>query len=131
MLNEKRIASMAKMSIYSEGENKKNLAICEYYKYDYITVNIIITLLWVALIYAGAVVVYCTLNLETVLVILAEDELYMFLMKLGLLLAGIWSIFATIGFWVYKTQYEKAQISTQRYYKELYKLNRLYAKEEN
>lgn len=130
MLNEKRIAAMAKMSIYSEGDNKKNLAICKYYKYDYITLNIIITLLWVAVIYAGVVLVGCVLNVEQILQILLADELYMFLVKIGISLLVIWTVFAVIGFWVYKAQYEKAQVNTQKYYKELYKLNRLYAKEE-
>lgn len=130
MLNEKRIAAMTKMSIYSKGENNKDLAICKYYKYDYITLNILITLLWVALIYVAVVLGTCVLNIEGTLEMLLEDELYMFLAKFGISLLIIWTVFAVISFGVYKVQYEKAQINTQKYYKELYKINRLYAKEE-
>lgn len=54
----------------------------------------------------------------------------MFLAKFGISLLIIWTVFAVISFGVYKVQYEKAQINTQKYYKELYKINRLYAKEE-
>lgn len=73
MLNEKRIAAMTKMSIYSKGENNKDLAICKYYKYDYITLNILITLLWVALIYVAVVLGTCVLNIEGTLEMLLED----------------------------------------------------------
>lgn len=130
MLNERRIASMTKMSIYSKGKNKKDLDICEYYKYDYITLNILISLLWVALIYAGFVAIGCVLNIQYVLDLLIEDLLFSFLMKIGLGLLVIWISFGIICFTLYKKQYENAQVNTQKYYKELYKLNRLYAKEE-
>lgn len=130
MLNEKRIASMTKMSIYSKGKSKRDLDICEYFKYDYITLNMLITLLWIAVIYAGVVAVGCLLNIQVILDVLLEDELFLFLMKIGLGLLGVWSAFAGICFFVYKSQYERAQENAQKYYKELYKLNRLYAKEE-
>ncbi len=130
MLNEKKIAAMTKMSIYSKGKNKKDLDICEYFKYDYVTHHILITLLWVALIYCGVAAVVCVLNIEYMLEILIDNELYSFLMKLAAGLGSIWLIFTVVCFFIYKKQYEKAQENTQKYYKELYRLNRLYAKEE-
>ncbi len=36
MLNEKRIVSMTKMAIYNQGEKKKDMNVCSFYKKDYI-----------------------------------------------------------------------------------------------
>lgn len=130
MLDQKRVAAMSKMSIYSKGESKKDIKICEYYKFDYISYNVIITSLWLMLIYAGIAACYCVVNIELMLHILLENELKSFLMKLLYGMIGTWLLFGIPSFFVYKAKFEKSQINAQKYYKELYKVNRFYAKEE-
>lgn len=130
MLSEKRIVSMTKMSIYNKGECKKDIEICQYYKYDYVSMNIIITLLWVGLIYVAFAGVVAIINIDNTLDILLEDELKRFLYNHMFGLMAVWGVLGALSFFAYKTRYENAQNNAQKYYKELYKVNKFYAKEE-
>lgn len=130
MLNEKRITSMCRMNLYSKGRYKKDVQICEYYKYDYISLNIIITSLWLMFIYAAIAVLYCLVNIDFTLNILMEDELKSFIYKMVIGLVAVWFAFGIPTFFIYRDKYQNAQENAQKYYKELYKVNRMYAKEE-
>lgn len=129
MLSEHKIAAMAKMSIYEKGHGKKDIQIYEHFKWDYVSKNMVLASLWMSVIYILIVVGFTLLNIDNFLLKIVNDKFMDVMMMLAFGLLCVWVACGFIFYFVYASQYQKAQKNGFRYYKEMKKLNHIYEKE--
>lgn len=129
MLNKTRISTMSKMNIYEKGYGKKDIQTCEHFKWDYVSKNIVIGLIWMSLLYLILVAAMMLYKVDYILNIIVADDLKDFMNKVGFGMLCIWVIFSFVFYFVYSAHYKKAQKNTHRYYREMKKLNYIYMKE--
>lgn len=128
-MNKHRVAAMAKMSIYEKGYGKKDIQTYEHFKWDYISKNIVIGNLWMTFLYAVAAAVLTIFNIDYLLVSIVNEQLIDFMSMLAFGLLCVWVVFGFVFYFVYSSHYKKAQKTGARYYREMKKLNHIYAKE--
>ncbi len=126
MLNEERIVLMTKMESYAENEGKKNMQIGNYFRGDYISIQIMKSVVSVTIAYAIGFILYILYHLETFLENLYKMDLIAFaknvLIYYGVTVVG----YGVISYLVYSYRYSKAKKSLKNYYNHLKKLNSLY-----
>lgn len=129
MINQERVASMTQMAILNKGNCRKDVEISKYYKYDYITLNMINCMFWVLVLYSGLVCGGVILMFENILSLVIADELLAFMIMLVYGLIILWVITLVFSFFVYRKKYMDAHETGREYYCALAKVNRLYIKE--
>lgn len=129
MLNENRVKLMTRMARYEKGIGKDDIKISSFYKKDYVSMHVLITLLLTTIgfgMIAGLVVLG---NLDSVLQNLTMNKM--------IVLAGIaviaYIVFL-IGFGVFtsvlhKRKHANAKQRVKQYYRDFARLKKLYTKE--
>lgn len=129
MLNEERIKLMTKMASYEADEGKRNASIGNYYRGDYISKQVIKSILCGTIAFIVVFALYVFYNFE----IFLSDIYNMDLLQMGKLVLVIYIVFiliySIISYLVYTTRYAKAKKSLKVYYNNLKKLAYLYDKE--
>ena len=123
MLNEERIKLMTKMAAYEADEGKKNVAIGNYFRGDYIGLQVIKSIISATIAF---VIVFG-------LFVFYDFEVFMDLLGFGRTVITAYLIFvavyALISYMIYTYRYAKARKSLKMYYNNLKKLAYLYDKE--
>ena len=126
MLNEDRIILMTKMASYEEREGKKYVAIGSYFRSDYLTVQVLKSVLSAALAFVIAFALYIFYNFEVFMQDIYKMDLIGFaqtvLIWFGVTVVG----YGVLAYIVYSYRYAKAKKSLKCYYHNLKKLNSLY-----
>ena len=130
MVNEEKVILMTKMAAFIDREGKKNDSINNYFRSDYVGLNIIKSVISATIAFAILVATYVICNIEEVLSnlyntenILAIGRRFLFYY---LLLVGVYSL---VTYVVYSSRYSKIRKSMKAYYGNLKKLARIYEKE--
>lgn len=129
MLNESKIKVMTKMAAYEKNGGKKDIAICRYFKGDYIGLGLLKTGISVTIAYLMCVLVYVVCNLDEYLQNLTKLDYYDIIGTIGKYYILVLMIFIIIGYGVYSYRYDKAQKNIVSYSKRLKKLEKFYRKE--
>lgn len=126
MLNEDRIILMTKMASYEEREGKKYVAIGSYFRSDYLTVQVLKSVLSAALAFVIAFALYIFYDFEVFMQDIYKMDLIGFaqtvLIWFGVTVVG----YGVLAYIVYSYRYAKAKKSLKCYYHNLKKLNSLY-----
>ena len=125
MLDKKRIRLMVRMASYEKTNAKQDQKISSYYKKDYISLNTLITILWITLGYAIIVglAVICGMD------ILFENlTIIRMLILAGLVVVGYIIVLVIYGSY-YKSKHNRAKQRVKRYYRDMSKLEN-YGKKE-
>ena len=129
MLNEERIKLMTKMAAYEADEGKKNVAIGNYFRGDYIGLQVIKSIISATI----AFVIVFGLFVFYVFEVFMSDIYKMDLLGFGRTVITAYLIFvavyALISYMIYTYRYAKARKSLKMYYNNLKKLAYLYDKE--
>ncbi|MCQ2538827.1 MAG: hypothetical protein MJ114_00105 [Acetatifactor sp.] len=126
MLNEKRVILMTRLAAYEQGEGKKNVAIGNYFRSDYLTINILKAFVCATIAYLIVFGLYVLYNFEVFmqdlykidLVVLAKSVLKYYVITVAAY------VILTYVFCTYR--YLKARKNLKAYYQNLKKLNSLY-----
>ena len=131
MLDEEKVILMTKMAAFIDREGKKNGAINSYFRSDYVSFNVIKSVISATIVFAIFLATYVLCNFEEVLSNLYNTEN---LLSVGrrclmyyLLLVGMYSL---ISYVVYSYRYSKMRKSMKAYYGNLKKLARMYEKKD-
>ena len=131
MLNEEKVILMTKMAAFIDREGKKNGAINSYFRSDYVSFNVIKSVISATIVFGIFLATYVLCNFEEVLSNLYNTEN---LLSVGrrclmyyLLLVGVYSL---ISYVVYSYRYSKMRKSMKAYYGNLKKLARMYEKKD-
>lgn len=129
MLNEERIKLMTKMAAYEEHEEKKNLAIGSYFRSDYISLQVIKSIISATLAFVIGFGVFIFYDFE----VFMQDIYKVDLLELGkdlltsyLIFMGIYAVIAYI---VYTYRYNNAKKSLKKYFNNLKHLSKLYERD--
>lgn len=126
MINEERVIMMTHMASYEQGEGKKNANIGNYFRDDYISIQVLKAVVCATIAYAVMFALYIFYDFETFmqdiykidLLGLAKDVLKYYVIMVV--------VYGVIAYAVYSYKYAKAKKSLKTYYNNLKKLNSLY-----
>lgn len=131
MLNEERIRLMAKMAAYENTEGKKDIALDEYFRGDYISFQV-----WKSAIYGTAgfcvgVALYLLYNLETFLEELYKMDVVEFCRDIAGKYAVAMGVYIVISYCVYVYRYQRAKKHMKSYFSGLNQLYAMYSRGRN
>ena len=126
MINEEKVRLMTKMASYEAGEGKKYLAICRYFRSDYISLQILKALISGTLTFCIIVGLAVLYDFDTLLKDLykidllqtGKDIVVVYLISVGL--------YVVIVYFVALYRYNRARQSLRTYYGNLRKLSKYY-----
>ena len=129
MLNEERIKLMTKIAAYEADEGKKNVAIGNYFRGDYIGLQVIKSIISATIAFVIVFGLFVFYDFE----VFMSDIYKMDLLGFGRTVITAYLIFvavyALISYMIYTYRYAKARKSLKMYYNNLKKLAYLYDKE--
>ena len=129
MLNEERIKLMTKMAADEADEGKKNVAIGNYFRGDYIGLQVIKSIISATIAFVIVFGLFVFYDFE----VFMSDIYKMDLLGFGRTVITAYLIFvavyALISYMIYTYRYAKARKSLKMYYNNLKKLAYLYDKE--
>ena len=129
MLDKKRIRLMVRMASYEKTNAKQDQKISSYYKKDYISLNTLITILWITIGYAIIVGLAAVCGMD----ILFENLTIIRMLILGgLVIVGyiiVLVIYGVCASSYYKLKHNRAKQRVKRYYRDMSKLEN-YGKKE-
>lgn len=129
MLNEERIKLMTKMASYEANEGKRNESIGSYFRGDYISLQVIKSIISATIAFAICFALFVFYDFE----VFMSDVYKMDLLEFGknaLLYYVVFTVaYAFISYLIYTHRYSKARKSLKMYYNNLKKLAYLYDKE--
>jgi hypothetical protein len=122
MINEDRVILMTKLASYESGPGKKNVAISNYFRGDYIGFQILQSIISATLAFAIVVGIYLFYHFEDLmleiyqmdLMAIGKDALKYYLITVVL--------YCVLSYIVYSYRYHKARKSLKNYYHNLRKL---------
>ncbi len=126
MLNEERVILMTKMEAYAQKEGKKNMKVGKYFRSDYISLQLLKSIVSATIAYVICFALYILYDLENFLQDFYKMDLIAFARNV-LLYYGVTVVaYGIISYLVYAYRYTKARKSLKDYYNHLKKLNSLY-----
>ncbi len=126
MINEERVVLMTKMQFYEENEGKKNVKIGSYFRSDYISFQILKSVISATIAFLIVFALYLLYDFEEFMQNVYKMDLLDFA-KNVLIAYGITVVsYGVISYLVYSYRYSRAKKSLKNYYNHLKKLNSLY-----
>lgn len=129
MVNENKVKLMTKMAMYESNEGREDLKISSYYRQDYVSLQTIITVLWITLGYAIAVGIGAVLFLEK---IMEKLDLTLMIVLFACLVSGWLILIIVYGFAAssfYQRKHRNARKRVKKFNHDLTRLNRKYERE--
>ncbi len=129
MLNEERVILMTQMASYENGEGKKNVKIGNYFRSDYIAVQVLKSVICGTIVYAIIFALYIFYDFEVFMQDLYKIDLIAFARNVLIYYAVTVVAYSLLTYIVCTYRYAKAKKSLRAYYHNLKKLNALYGEE--
>ena len=126
MLNEERIILMTKMASYEANEGKKNVKIGNYFRSDYITIQVVKSVIYATIAYAVCFALYIFYDFETFMQDIYKIDLIAFAINVLKYYGIAVVVYGLVSYVVFTYRYAKAKKSLKCYYHNLKKLNSLY-----
>lgn len=129
MLNEERIKLMTKMAAYEADEGKKNVAIGNYFRGDYIGLQVIKSIISATIAFVIVFGLFVFYDFEVFMSDIYKMDLLCFGRTVITAYLIFVAVYALISYMIYTYRYAKARKSLKMYYNNLKKLAYLYDKE--
>ncbi len=126
MLNEEKIILMTKLASYEENEGKKNAAIGNYFRGDYIGWQVLKSIISATIAFALVFALYIFYDFEVFMMDIYKMDLLGFAKQVLYLYLGTAGGYAVISYIVYAYRYSRARKSMKLYYTNLRKLSGMY-----
>lgn len=129
MLDVKRIRLMARMAQYEKNNIGKDLKISTYYKKDYVSLNTLITILWMTAGYGILAALLAVCFMEELMENLTVSKMTYLCIGVGggyLLMLVIYVISASV---FYRSRHNHAKQRVKKYYRDLSRLGKMEVKE--
>ncbi len=126
MLNEERIILMTKLASYEENEGKKNVAIGNYFRGDYIGWQVLKSIISATIAFVVVFAMYIFYDFEIFMMDIYKMDLMEFAKQTLFLYLGIVGAYAVISYLIYTIRYNRAKKSLKLYYMNLRRLANMY-----
>jgi len=129
MLNEERVRLMTRMACYEAKEGRKNVAIGNYFRGDYIGLQVIKSVISATIAYILIFAMFILYDFEVFMADIYKMDLLEFA-KTVITYYLVFTVgYAVISYGVYTYRYTRARKSLKTYYNNLKKLAYLYERE--
>ncbi len=126
MINEQRLILMTRLASYEKGEGKKNVKIGNYFRSDYIAIQILKAVISATLAFGIVFALYILYDFETFMLDLYKIDLFAFVTNVVIYYAVFVLGYGILTYIVCTWRYAKAKKSLKVYYHNLKKLGSLY-----
>lgn len=126
MLNEERVILMTRMASYENGEGKENVKIGNYFRSDYIAVQVLKAIICGTIVYAIGFGLYVLYHFEDILQDLYKMDLVAFAKNVLIYYIILVVAYSVLTYIVCTYRYAKAKRNLKKYYYNLKKLSDLY-----
>ena len=131
MLNEERVRLMTRMACYEAKEGRKNVAIGNYFRGDYIGLQVIKSVISATIAYILIFAMFILYDFEVFMADIYKMDLLEFAKNVLFFYLGTVGAYALISYVVYAVRYSRAKKSLRAYYMNLHKLSSMYKNEKN
>ena len=129
MLNEERIKLMTKMASYEANEGKRNVAIGSYFRGDYISLQVIKSIVSATIAFAICFALFVFYDFEMFMADIYKMDVLSLGRNILLSYLGFTVVYSLLSYLAFTRRYSKAKRSLKMYYNNLKKLAYLYDKE--
>lgn len=126
MLSEERVILMTKMASYERNEGKKNVSVGNYFRSDYIGVQVLKSIFCATIAFAIIFALFIFYDFELFMQDIYKMDLITFAKNVLIYYGVTVLVYGVISYAVYSYRYTKAKKSLKCYYQNLKKLNALY-----
>lgn len=126
MLNQDRIILMTKLASYEASEGKKNIATCKYFRSDYISLQVLKSVICGTIAFALVVLLGICYDFEFFMQDIYKMDLLQFGKRIGLIYILTVGIYALISYLLAVYRYNRARQSLKTYYGNLRRLSKYY-----
>lgn len=126
MLNEERVILMTHMASYENGEGKKNVKIGNYFRSDYVTVQVLTSIVSGTIVFGIVFGLYVLYDFEAFMLNLYKIDLFAYAKNVLTYYVAAVAAYALLTYVTSTYRYVKAKKSLKCYYHNLRKLNSLY-----
>lgn len=126
MLNEERIILMTKLASYEMNEGKKNVAIGNYFRSDYIGGQVIGSIIRATVAFAICFGIYLFYDFESFMQNIYNMDLFSFAKNVLTVYLVCVVGYGLVSYVIYSLRYSRAKKSLKNYYNNLKKLSAMY-----
>lgn len=126
MLNEERVKLMTRMASYESGEGKKNMNIGKYFRGDYISMQVLKSIISSTIAFGICFALYLFYDFEHFMQDIYQMDLVQFAKDVLLIYVVVVAGYSLVTYIIYSIRYKKARKSLKKYYNNLRKLSGLY-----
>ncbi len=126
MINEEKVALMTRLAFYEKEEGKRARKITEYFRGDFVVIQILKSVISATIIFGIAFGIYVFMDFEEFMTGLYKMDLISFARNILTYYAIFLACYVAFTFVYAMAQYFLAKRSLRRYYQELKKLNAFY-----
>lgn len=126
MLSEERVILMTKMASYEEHEGRKNMKIGNYFRSDYIAIQVLKSILCATLAFLLIFAMFIVYDFEVFMQDIYKMDLVSFARTVLMYYGITVLLYGVVSYGIYSYRYSKAIKSLKLYYQNLKKLNSLY-----
>lgn len=130
MLNEKRVEHMVKLASYEAKKGAEEIKINSFFRKDYVSYNVLITLIWITLGYLSFAGLLCLGFLKEILANLSFSNIVILVVAIvaGYIFTVILYSIGAVRF--YKKKHQVAKNGVKKHVRDLEILERMYEREE-
>lgn len=130
MLNEERVILMTKLASYEKSEGKKDKAVGNFFRSDYVGVQVLWSIISAAVAFVICFALYILYDLEAFMGDIYKIDLFVFAQNVLVWFMATVLGYGLISYVVYSVKYAKAKRSQKIYYNNLKKLAGMYDERE-
>lgn len=131
MLSEERIKLMTRMASFEATEGRKDIAVSNHFKSDYVGIQVLKAVICATIAYMIVFGVYIYCDFENFMVSIYKLDLVDFATKMLKYYAVFVVAYSVIVYIAFSVKYNKTKKNLKKYFNNLKLLNSLYTKEEN
>lgn len=130
MVNEEKVKLMTRMAAYEQGEFRRHKPIVGFFRSDYISLQMVKTVICTTLAYGILLGLYVMYDVEVFMKEIYQMDIPAFVRTVIIMYLLMLGVFILITYVVSLYQYNRSLQSTRLYYSNLRKLSHLYGEEE-
>lgn len=131
MLNAERIILMTKLATFEKHEGKKSMAIGKYFRGDYITWNLLKSVIYGTVAFLVGVGLYLLYYYEELMENLYQIDFLVLAQNIVTIYVLFLAAYCLLTYAVFTARFVKAKKSIKRYYGNLKKLNAMYHQQDS
>ncbi len=129
MISEQRVKLMTRLAAYEAGEGKKNASIGSYFRGDYLSLQLMKSIVSATIAFALIAALFVMYDSEAFMQGLYQIDLMEYAKKLIIYYLGFVGIYSLISYLIYSYRYRKAKRRLKVYFNNLRRLQVLYQRE--